>query len=235
MECVICAPIHGRPGCPAGRIDAEGRPVCVFCEDRIPCAQQMRILRSGTNVLERAAHIVEIRRPDQDAETARRLVLNHSISISQSKVAAARKSQEDHMSTARPTASAAPTSTPAAPRARVCSTCKKKPLAYNNVTGVCGECQGQGRVQSKANGHNGVHPDRELQAARKRQAAPAKPNGADHHHDHDEPSRGNGNGAQPNPMRLLAMPPASRVDLLLAAIPYADKARMLSAWIAGKL
>jgi hypothetical protein len=52
------------------------------------------------------------------------------------------------------------------------------------------------------------------------------------------PFTNNGNGAQraEEPNRLLLVMPNvdSRVDLLLAAVPRDEKARMLQAWLAGK-
>jgi len=113
-----------------------------------------------------------------------------------------------------------------APPARICKTpgCGKI-LAYNNVTGVCGECL--------AKKTKGILDAKRAPAA----AAPAKHNGARHHdpaHSNGK-SNGNGNGATPDPMRLLVMTrDVSRIDLLIQAIPIEDKTKMLSAWIAGK-
>lgn len=109
----------------------------------------------------------------------------------------------------------APTSkTMSTPAARRCGTCHKNPLSYNNVSGICTNCQRQhGRPRSKANEHNG--------------AQPAHVNGK---------AKGNGNGAQPAEDRLFVLPrvvESKRVDLLLAVIPPEEKARMLTAWLAG--
>jgi hypothetical protein len=222
-------------------MDEQRRPVCIFCEDQLPCPRQRQIMASGDNLRDRVAHIVQIRSPNQTLEMERSIVLNHS--ISRSEVAAARKSQEDQMphaqmSTSEIRPAVASTSTA---RARVCSGgtpgCKNE-LSYNNRSGRCGDCQtklGRRRDRSKkTNGHNGVQQDRALQAPLERQAAPpAKRNGAAHH-----PVHHNGNGAQraEEPSRLLLVMPNvdSRVDLLLAAVPREDKAKMLSAWLAGQ-
>jgi hypothetical protein len=109
-----------------------------------------------------------------------------------------------------------------APPARLCKTpdCKRT-LAYNNRTGICGDClskKTKGILLAKRG------------AAPRPAPRPAKPNGVNHH----DPVHGNGNGAPPDPMRLLVMPSPSRVDLLLQAIPLEDKTKMLEAWLAGK-
>jgi hypothetical protein len=111
--------------------------------------------------------------------------------------------------------------TSAAPVRIICTSCKKNKLSYNNASGVCGECQRSaaeaGRTPGKTNGHNGVqlHRDRERQAT-----APhlVKPN---EHHE--------------SAPRLSPRAPAERVDLLLKALPVAEKVKMLSAWLAGTL
>lgn len=123
-------------------------------------------------------------------------------------------------------------STKPAQAARVCTTCKKNPLSYNNSTGICGECQRElgGRIRpKKTNGHGSGAQHRERRAVR---AAPhlVKPNGADHH----DLAHGNGNVLPAEDRGLSPGTPAeSRVDLLLAAVPVQDKVRMLSAWLAG--
>jgi hypothetical protein len=149
--------------------------------------------------------------------------------------------------------SSAPTST--APAVRLCASCKKKPLSFNNTTGVCTKCQalagGRVRIRSKkVNGHTTVQPfARGLQLARRAEVSeaaapePTKPTGADRH---DAP-RGIGSGAQPAEERsrslglarieervqlLLAAVP---LDALIAAIPREDQAKFVSAWLVGTL
>ena len=154
----------------------------------------------------------------------------------------ARKSQEDQkMSNVTSTASTSRTSTALA--ARVCSSCKNNPLSYNNTTGICGECQGRqgGRVRSKkTDGHEGVQPfGRGLklptrQVAQPMATEPAKPTASDHS---DTPCV-DGNRAQPGEGCVRSLEKVhieSRVDLLLAAVPYEAKAKMLSAWLSGTL
>lgn len=133
-----------------------------------------------------------------------------------------------------PAPTSKPTSTHAVPR--LCGTCHKQPLSYNNVSNMCTGCQRQhGRPRPNGNGHNGgVRPHREPQA----QPHKAAKNGADRDRDPvNGKAKGNGNGAQPAEDRLLGMPrvESSRLDILLAAIPREDKARMLTAWLAGSL
>src|ERR1700688_2056568 len=55
------------------------------------------------------------------------------------------------------------------PAARICSSCKKKPLSYNNATGICAQCQGRqgGRVRSKkTDGRNGAELRPEVRSTR---------------------------------------------------------------------
>jgi uncharacterized Zn finger protein (UPF0148 family) len=236
LDCARCLSIHG-PGCPASHTNEDGTPICVWCEDKIPCAVQQRVMASGKNVKERAAyietearkHLSEIKRDHNDSVKmdARKVFFGESSSleslqpparsISPSAVAVARGSQEDQMSTST-TASEITTATPLS----ICSECGKNKLSYNNGTGTCGTCRKHS--SQKTNGHNGAHPRRELQASPKRKAAPAKPNGNGAvHHDSVVHSNGNGNGAHVE----------SRVELLLAQIPREDKAKLLAAYIAG--
>lgn len=44
MDCERCFPVHG-PGCPASYTDAEGKKICVFCADSVPCPAQVRWIR----------------------------------------------------------------------------------------------------------------------------------------------------------------------------------------------
>ena len=133
----------------------------------------------------------------------------------------------------------APTSP--APAVRTCASCKTNPLSYNNTTGICAKCQklSGGRIRSKrVNGHGAVRPfARGLQLARRAEvaepAAVAKPGGADRQ---DGPARSN--GAQPMEDRVRSFGRTdieSRVDLVLSAIPAAEKMKMLSAWLTGTL
>jgi hypothetical protein len=167
---------------------------------------------------------MQVRDPD-GFEAHRSSLLNHSISIRA--VAVAGKShEEDQMSTTEKITSA-PTS--AAPPALICATpgCKNA-LSYNNRSGICSQCFAK---KSK-----GITEQQRAAAAPNR----AKSHGA-HHHDPahangNGKSNGNGNGAQPAAEKLLLMPRVdSRVDLLLAAVPQADKAKMLTLWLAGTL
>jgi hypothetical protein len=138
----------------------------------------------------------------------------------------ARKSQEDKktMSTvttpvlsSRSLSSKIPTiSTGSAARARICTACNKNAVSLNNKSGVCGACQQRqgGRSHSKkTNGNNGAQPPAPGPQLAPRLQVPAKPNGADH--------------------GIESPRVASRVDLLLAAVPEKDKEKMLAAWIAG--
>lgn len=170
-------------------------------------------MASGRNVVERAAHIVQLRDPG-GLEAQRTQRLNSSISRSAAVAVAGKSREEDQQVSITEKITRTPT---IAPAARLCKTlgCKRT-LAYNNRTGICGDC-----LSKKTKG---------ILLAKRAAAAPAKPNGVDHH----DPVHGNGNGAPPDPMRLLVMPRPSRVDLLLQAIPIEDKTKMLSAWIAGK-
>jgi hypothetical protein len=110
---------------------------------------------------------------------------------------------------------------------RICSSAGcQRTISYNNVSGECGSCQKQSSQRM------GITESR---LRHKRRAALAKPNGngAAPRSVH---SNGNGRGAKTADGSLLLMPrigSESRVDTLLAAIPSADKARLLAAYIAG--
>lgn len=128
-----------------------------------------------------------------------------------------------------------------------CSTpgCKSGALSWNNTSGKCRKCRdSEGRSHSKkTNGAQHQPRARDGHAA----AAPVSTKSNGH-------GRGNGNGAQPAEetpdfpqpntvpkarlaiIRSLGSADADgRVDLLMAAIPSADKAKMLCAWLAGTL
>jgi hypothetical protein len=148
-----------------------------------------------------------------------------------------RKFQEDQpMST-----EIAPIPTTNPPPTRFCSTpgCKSAALSWNNVSGKCRKCRdSEGGAHSKKT--NGVRHHRELHAVATSSSAKPKPNGADHHRrDPAAHGNGNGNGARPADEHLRSLDKnhieSSRVELLLAAIPAADKAKMLCAWLAGTL
>jgi hypothetical protein len=121
------------------------------------------------------------------------------------------RSQEDPMTVTHSAERSETTS--AAPVRIICTSCKKNPLSYNNRTGVCGECQRSaaeaGRTPGKINGHNGaqLHRDRE------RQAAPHLVKSNEHRE------------SAPH------LSPESRVDLLLKALPLAEKVKMLTDWL----
>jgi hypothetical protein len=89
-------------------------------------------------------------------------------------------------------------------------------------------------VSSKTNGLHTAARDRHAAAAH---SAKPKPNGADHGHQHETHGNSNGNGARPADFiqPLGATHVDSRVDLLLAALPAADKSKMLCAWLKGDL
>jgi hypothetical protein len=145
-----------------------------------------------------------------------------------------RKSQEDQQMS---TEIAAQQTTTNAPPTRICSTpgCKRV-LSFNNTTGKCREHQeSEGRSHSKKT--NGAQHHRELHAVAAHSAKP-KPNGADNpRRDLAAHGNGNGNGARPADEHLRSLDKnhieSSRVELLLAAIPAADKARMVCAWLKG--
>jgi hypothetical protein len=159
-----------------------------------------------------------------------------------------KRSLEDHMietHSAQAVKEAVPNTT-----GRICATpgCKRV-LAYNNTYGLCGECrERQGRFSvagcsrlsrshsapKKTNGHNGAHG---LKLARpavvSESAAPAKPNGADHHHSITEELS---NGIKANAgLEGTTSVESRRLDLVLAAIPREDKVKLVSAWLAGTL
>jgi hypothetical protein len=176
--------------------------------------------------------VVQIRRPREMLQAP---VITHAHEVIMAATARKTNSYEEEQSKMATVTSSAPTPTTSA--ARVCKTCKVKPLSFNNTTGICSECQqfAGGRVRpKKVNGQGAVQPlARGLQLARRAEvaepaAASAKPNGADH------PDR-DGNRAQPGENAEETTRVESRVDLLLAAIPREEKARMLCAWIAGTL
>jgi hypothetical protein len=139
------------------------------------------------------------------------------------------------------TSAASTTRTPTAPASRICATCKKNALSYNNITGICGECQrsAAGFIPKKATGHNGMQPRREPQApaphlvgqqgANRDDAAPRPPLPGS--------TDADGNRAHAAEDRNLSpgTPAELRVDLLLAAVPLAEKAKMLCAWLHGTL
>jgi hypothetical protein len=107
-------------------------------------------------------------------------------------------------------ASATPKLSAISPPQHLCATGCGARLSHNNTSGFCVRCC-QRKEQTKTNGHNKAQP-----RAAAAPAAPAKTNGEDHHQS---------NGTRPE----------ARLDLLLAAIPQADKQKMLSAWINGAL
>jgi len=117
-----------------------------------------------------------------------------------------------------------PTSKTSAPAVKVCrhAGCRQQ-LGSKNTCGFCREHRSHTKNIS-SDGH-GLKLATRQPVAERAAPLPAKPNGADQH-DRD------GNRAQPaeGPARV-----ESRVDMLLAAIPSADKAKMLCAWLAGTL
>ncbi len=181
----------------------------------------------------------------------RPFVAPHAQEVITAAVAKKKNSHEEDQKMAIVT-SFAPTST--APAVHLCTSCKKKPLSFNNTTGVCTNCQalagGRVRVRSKkVNGHTAVRPfARGLQLARRAEVAepaaapePAKSNGGDRNH----VSRGT--GAQPAKEhsrslgvtrieeRVQLLLAAVPLDAVIAAIPREDQAKLISAWLAGAL
>ena len=238
MQCEICQRIHH--GACSASYRRNGKPVCVWCADGLPCPKQSEILNAGDSARSRAAFILrQLRRPKlTDAEDQKppwpQMVSADELHEPDSRplhVTSGNESpidqnlEEQNMSATEVTP--VPTAkTISAHAARLCTTCHKNPLSYNNTTNICGECQKKvGRVRNSAKTSGGAKPHREVQAARERHA---KQRAAAN-------SNGNGQGAQTADGSLLLMPRLdSRVDLLLAAVPREDKAKMLSAWIAGK-
>jgi hypothetical protein len=188
----------------------------VWCADSIPCPVSIRMLK-------------QLRSPNHSASRFAIANLKGAVDLED-----VRKFQEDQ----RMTTIAAQQTTTNPPPMRICSTAGcKNALSLNNTTGKCGECQGRGRSHSKKT--NGVQHHRELHAVAAHPAKP-KPNGSDNHrHDPAAHGNGNGNGARPAEEHIRSLDTthveSSRVERLLAAIPAADKAKMLCAWIAGSL
>lgn len=106
--------------------------------------------------------------------------------------------------------------TSTAPPARVCAKGCGKSLSYNNTTGICSDCQKPRSHSKKTNGHNGteLHPEPFSNVKKMLAALPAGRNAEE----------------AANARRL-----ESRVDILLAAVPQADKAKLLNAWLSGAL
>lgn len=46
-ECAQCVAKHGRPGCSASLEDLDGKPLCCWCEDGVPCPVEQRRLRAA--------------------------------------------------------------------------------------------------------------------------------------------------------------------------------------------
>jgi hypothetical protein len=215
----------------------------------------MTAIRTGMPE-ERPKDVEQIRRP---REILQAVVVTHAqeaITAAVAVVATKKNSHEEDRKMSIVT-SASPTST--APAVRMCTSCKKTLLSYNNTTGVCTKCQrlAGGRVRNRSknvNGHTAVRPfARGLQLARRAEVAePAavpepKPNdGAGR----DDRPRGNGNRAQPQPAeehsrrslgvarieeRVQLLLAAVSLDAVIAAIPRADQAKLVSAWLAGTL
>jgi hypothetical protein len=252
-ECVRCLLVHGRDPrhgafpCVASQTGEKGEAICVWCADGLPCPFQLRRLAQTKASLRLLSHIsanpsisgfaVPLAMPPRvpAPEVVRSQLMQ--------------RSQEDHIMpethSAQPSrttsiAPAARTKTqpvkgavPQTATGRTCATpgCKRV-LALNNTSGVCRECgDRQGRSHSKkTNGHGLQLARRDTEPTERAQvlmhvSSPttpelAKPNGHAPH----------GNGGGPGATNV-----ESRVDLLLAAIPAEDKAKMLSAWLAGTL
>ncbi len=214
----------------------------MFCADGLPCPMQLRRLAQTKAALRMLQQI-------SPGSISRPAVTHAIVPSSQRVPAPARaqlipRSQEDHMTatqsaqrSATSIASAARDKTQAVteavpdPRAgRICGTpgCKHV-LALNNTSGFCGECrERQGRSHSKKTNGHGLQLTRR-QGAEVAAPEPAKPNGADHR----EPADVNGNREKATESHVGPVHVESRVDLLLAAIPSADKAKMLCAWLMG--
>jgi hypothetical protein len=219
-SCARCLTRHGgdsRTGvfpCIARYTNEQGERLCIFCWDGAVCPPQLRRLAQSKAAL----RILEPGSPNKKGvavpTTAVPAMLSpekpeqlpkHSISP-RAVIHPTSKPQEDHKMIAA--ISTAPTSRTSAvsAAARVCTSCKKNPLSYNNKTEICGACQreGGGRLRSE-NAVRRAQPHRGLKIER---------------------------AAQPAAVTARV---ESRVDLLLAAIPREEKARMLCAWMAGSL
>lgn len=234
MDCVPCLSIHGG-GCPAARTNEEGTPVCIFCEDRIPCAVQQRVIASGRTVKERAAYIEtearkqlsEIKRKDGEymVTEAKTSFEAQTVRFHPSEVIIARESQEDpKMSTGASEITPRPST---ARPTRICSSAGcQRTISYNNVSGECGSCQ------KRSSQRMGITES----TLRHKRAVLAKPNrnGAALHDSVNGNGNGNGNGAKTSDGSLILMPRVeSRVDMIFALLPSAEKIRLLSAYIAG--
>lgn len=140
------------------------------------------------------------------------------------------------------TSSAPKSRTSTAASARVCSSCRKNPLSYNNTTGICSECQERqgGRSRSKTTDeHNAAQPFlRDLKSPTRQVAGPMVPEPATAGADQPDTPYANSKTSQPAEDCIRSLGTVhieSRVDLLLAAVPYEAKAKMLSAWLSGTL
>jgi hypothetical protein len=71
MDCENCIRIHGG-GCPSAFLDGDGKPICVFCADEIPCPHQQRIVK-------------QLRSPHHDPK---RFALAHSEQVEKAAAAA---------------------------------------------------------------------------------------------------------------------------------------------------
>lgn len=205
MDCEPCKRIH-HGACPAS-YTRDGKPICIWCADDLPCNVQRAILKSGDSARQRAVFIIaQLRRPKLQEDQTQ---MSATATTLQTETAPAPTSRA-------PRVSHGPS--PIKRAARLCATCGKNPLSYNNVSHKCTHCQRQHGRHSKTNGHNGARPHRELEHK-------AAPNG-----------NGKPNGALPveDPIRAVGSARIeSRVDRLLAAVPIEDKARLLSAWLTG--
>jgi hypothetical protein len=229
-----CLRIHGDSGtCLATETDDKGEAVCIFCSDSCPCPIQLRRLKATKATLRLlgscedrspAGSPAAKRAPNYSIPRAPRLTPNKTNghnALQRAEVhIIAEKPKEENMSTVTVPPRCQRQSAPAGPAMKVCrqAGCKRQ-LGPNNTCGFCREHRSHTKNTS-ADGR-GVQPHREPQAA----PHLVLPNGADHH-DRE------GNRAQPAEETARI---ESRVDLLLAAIPREEKAKMLCAWMAGTL
>jgi len=172
--------------------------------------------RAAYIVFEARKHLLETKRNHNQymVTEAKSSFEAQAVRFRPSEVIIARESQEEpQMSTSASEITPRPST---ARPTRICSNegCNHT-ISYNNVTGECGSCQKQSSQP-------------------KRQAAPAKPNGNGAADSVNGNGNGNGHAARTADGSLILMPRVeSRVDMILALIPSADKARLLAAYIAG--
>jgi hypothetical protein len=138
------------------------------------------------------------------------------------------------MSTTTP----APTSTaPHAPAVRTCRRpgCENK-LSLNNLSGFCTEHRPHTKTNGSGKGpHDGFARHTELQDARARATAPAKPNGHDpaHNGNGEDRVQSLGKSVITERLKLMLSVVELPVEEVLEIIPDEDKAKLVEAWLMG--